>query len=237
MSSRVAIVTGAAGGQGAALVRRLRTQDYAVVAMDLTAPESNDDLVVDCPGDIRRVDDWRRVVETAVERFGALHVLVNNAGVLRSGSIEKETAEGMHALWEVNCLGAFLGVQTALPALRAAATEDDAVIINTLSVAAWRGFAYHAAYTSSKFALRGFTQTAASELSRDRIRVNAVVPGPIATPMLSPTTVERLAGEMPLGRAGTAEDVAEVVAFLASPAAAFITGSEYVVDGGQLMRV
>jgi NAD(P)-dependent dehydrogenase (short-subunit alcohol dehydrogenase family) len=237
MSSRVAIVTGAARGQGAAVVRRLRAQGCAVVAMDLVAPESGDPLVVDCAGDIREEADWRRVVDLAVERFGALQVLVNNAGVLRRGSIGKESADGMRALWEVNCLGAFLGVQAALPALREAAREQDAAVVNTLSVAAVRGFAHHAAYTSSKFALRGFTQAAALELSRDRIRVNGVVPGPIATPMLETATVERLGDEMPLGRAGTAEDVAEVVAFLASPQASFVTGSEYVVDGGQLLRI
>ncbi|CUU55904.1 NAD(P)-dependent dehydrogenase, short-chain alcohol dehydrogenase family [Parafrankia irregularis] len=235
MTHRVAIVTGGARGQGAAVVRRLRTQDYAVVAMDLTTPESNDPLVVDCQGDVRSENDWGRAVEIAVERFGALHVLVNNAGVLRSGSIPEETADGMRALWEINCLGAFLGVQVALPALRAAAKDHDAAVVNTLSVAAVRGFANHSAYTSSKFALRGFTQSAAKELSRDRIRVNAVVPGPIATPMLDPSTADRLGKELPLGRAGTAQDVAEVVAFLASPAASFITGSEYAVDGGQLM--
>nr|WP_307873889.1 MULTISPECIES: SDR family oxidoreductase [unclassified Frankia] len=111
------------------------------------------------------------------------------------------------------------------------------MIVNTLSTAALRGFAHHSAYSSSKFALRGFTQSAASELSRDRIRVNAVIPGPIATPMLDPVVAERLGKDLLVGRAGTAEDVAEVVAFLVSPAASFITGSEYSVDGGQLMRI
>nr|WP_255545386.1 MULTISPECIES: SDR family oxidoreductase [unclassified Frankia] len=124
MPDRVAIVTGAARGQGAAIVRRLRAQGCSVVAMDLVRPESDDRSVIDCQGDIREEDDWRAVVETAVERFGALHVLVNNAGVLRSGSIADETAAGMRALWEVNFLGAFLGVQAALPALRAAAQEQ-----------------------------------------------------------------------------------------------------------------
>ena len=237
MSSRVAVVTGAARGQGAAIVRRLRAQGYRVVAMDVTRPDSGDPSVVDCQGDVRREADWQRVVETAVERFGGLHVLVNNAGVLRRAAIEKETAEGMRELWEVNCLGAFLGLRAALPALRAAARQQDAAVVNTLSVAAARGFAHHSAYSSSKAALRGLTQAAAAELARDRIRVNAVLPGPIATPMLDPAAVDALAARIPLGRAGTAEDVAEVVAFLASPAASFVTGGEYVVDGGQLLRV
>lgn len=237
MPERVALVTGAARGQGAAIVRRLRAQDYGVVALDVTRPASDDAFVVDVEADVRSESDWGRAVEAAVERFGALHVLVNNAGVLRGSSIDEETAAGMRALWEVNCLGAFLGMRTALPALRDAAAHGDAAIVNTISTAALRGFAHHGAYTSSKFALRGLTLAAANELAADRIRVNAVVPGPIATPMLEAATAERLGGGLPVGRAGTADDVAEVVSFLASPAAGFVTGSEYVVDGGQLLRI
>jgi NAD(P)-dependent dehydrogenase (short-subunit alcohol dehydrogenase family) len=133
----------------------------------------------------------------------------------------------------VNCLGAFLGTQVALPHLRA---SGNGAIVNTLSTAALSGFTGFGAYASSKWALRGLTKVAALELAADRIRVNAVLPGPVLTPMVvgddDPIGAELLS-RTPLGRAGLPADIAELVLFLVSDRASFITGGEFVIDGGQ----
>jgi NAD(P)-dependent dehydrogenase (short-subunit alcohol dehydrogenase family) len=121
-----------------------------------------------------------------------------------------------------------------LPYLRRA---QRAAIVNTCSTGAIRPFPNHAAYGSSKWALRGLTQVAAAELAPSGIRVNAVFPGPIETPMLDEATKERLAGRSVLGRLGKPMEIADAVAFLVSEHASFITGSELVVDGGQCLQL
>jgi 3alpha(or 20beta)-hydroxysteroid dehydrogenase len=131
-------------------------------------------------------------------------------------------------------LGAFLGMQAALEQLRAA---DGAAIVNTCSTGAIRPFPNHAAYGSAKWALRGLTQVAAAELAPAGIRVNAVFPGPIATPMLDADTQARLAASSAFGRIGEPSEVAGAVAFLVSSQASFITGSELVIDGGQCLTI
>ena len=166
-----------------------------------------------------------------VEEFGSLTTLVNNAGVLHRASLAEETPAGFEGSWRVNCLGPFLGIQAALEHLRQA---DGAAIVNTCSTGAIRAFPNHAAYGSSKWALRGLTQIAAAELAASGIRVNAVLPGPVETPMLDAATQARLAEK---GRLGTPMEIADAVAFLVSEHASFITGAELVVDGGQSLQI
>jgi NAD(P)-dependent dehydrogenase (short-subunit alcohol dehydrogenase family) len=148
--------------------------------------------------------------------------------------IEDETEEGFENVRRVNCLGPFLGTKAVLPHLR---RSRGAAIVNTLSAAAVSAWSMHGAYASSKWALRGLTRTAALELASDGIRVNAVVPGPIATPMLirddDPGALARFANQ-PLGRIGMPADIAEAVLFLVSDRSSYITGTEITVDGGQL---
>lgn len=233
----VALVTGAARGQGAAIVARLCADGYRVAACDLpdselhtgTAEYGDDVLAVEL--DVTSEQQWSAAVAATVAHFGGLSTLVNNAGVLHRAAVGAETVAGFENSWRVNCLGPFLGIRAALPQLRAA---DAAAIVNTCSTSAIRPFPNHAAYGSSKWALRGLTQSVAVELLPDRIRVNAVFPGPIATPMLDERTQARL-GES--GRLGTPVEVADAVAFLVSPNASFITGSELVVDGGQILKI
>jgi len=233
-ADRVVLVTGAARGQGAAIVKRLRKDGFRVAACDLLAADlqDDDDNVISISLDVTHEDQWATAVATTVERFGALTTLVNNAGVLHRGSLADETAAGFEGSWRVNCLGPFLGIQAALPHLREA---DGASVVNTCSTSAIRPFPYHAAYGSSKWALRGLTQAAAVELAPDGIRVNAVFPGPISTPMLDDATQDRLT--VTFGRLGEPAEVADVVAFLVSDQASFMTGAEVVVDGGQCLRM
>jgi 3alpha(or 20beta)-hydroxysteroid dehydrogenase len=237
----VALVTGAAGGQGWAIVKKLRAEGYSVAACDRRADdvvtavgELGDDEVIAIELDVTSPQQWEAAVEKTVNRFGMLNALVNNAGVLHRAALADETAEDFENAWRVNCLGAFLGMRATLAELREA---EHAAIVNICSTGAIRPFPAHCAYGSSKWALRGLTQTAAAELGPSGIRVNAVFPGPIATSMLDETTQTRLTATAMFGRLGQPTEIADAVAFLVSDAASFITGSELVVDGGQCLQI
>jgi NAD(P)-dependent dehydrogenase (short-subunit alcohol dehydrogenase family) len=240
-AGRVALVTGAARGQGLAIVRRLRTDGLRVAAADVlvdelhrACAELDDPDVLPLELDVTDEGHWAAAMVGVQERFGGLDVLVNNAGVLGRAPLVEETAEQFERLWRVNCLGMFLGIRAATPLLL---RSEQAAVVNNLSNSALRPFDRHAAYVSSKWAARGLSLNAARELSPLGIRVNAVLPGPIATPMHDPATIERLAAAPLLGRVGTPEDIAGVVAMLVSPDAAFVTGAEVVVDGGHSLRI
>lgn len=241
MNQRVALVTGAAGGQGWAIAKRLCAEGYSVAACDRRAgqlasvvDELGDDGLIGIELDVTSPEQWYAVVEEVAGRFGSLSTLVNNAGLLHRASLADETPEDFETSWRVNCLGAFLGMQAALDWLGEA---TNAAIVNICSTGAVRPFPRHCAYGSSKWALRGLTQTAAAELGPSGIRVNAIFPGPIATPMLDDVTQARLAATAMFGRLGRPREIADAVAFLVSEEASFITGSELVVDGGQCLQI
>jgi 3alpha(or 20beta)-hydroxysteroid dehydrogenase len=238
---RVALVTGAARGQGFAVVQRLRADGFLVAACDVNAAQLGeavdglrDDAVIAIPLDVTSPSEWQAAVATTGREFGSVSTLVNNAGVLHRASIADESVEGFEKAWRVNCLGAFLGIRASLEQLRAA---EGAAIVNTCSTGAIRPFPKNIAYGSSKWALRGLTQAVAAELAPEGIRVNAVFPGPIATPMLDDDTQARLVATSVGGRIGRPSEVADAVAFLVSEQASFITGSELVIDGGQCLKI
>ncbi|MGV0068073.1 SDR family NAD(P)-dependent oxidoreductase [Mycobacterium colombiense] len=241
MNQRVALVTGAAGGQGQAIANRLRAKGFSVAACDrridelrTAVDEAGDDGMIALELDVTSPQQWDFVIAEAVGRFGSLSTLVNCAGVLHRAPLTEETAEGFETAWRVNCLGPFLGTRAALEQLRQAANPS---IVNICSTGAIRPFPQHSAYGSSKWALRGLTQTVAAELAPSGIRVNAVFPGPIATSMLDEETQTRLAEASMSGRIGEPGEVADAVAFLVSDEASFITGSELVIDGGQCLQI
>ena len=234
MTRRVALVTGAARGQGWAITQRLVADGFSVAACDIDPVEVSGDSMLGITLDVTSESAWQQAVAATVDRFGSLTTLINNAGMLHRASIREESYEGFEKSWRVNCLGAFLGIQASLEHLLAA---EGAAIVNTCSTGAVRPFPNHIAYGSAKWALRGLTQAAAAELAPAGIRVNAVFPGPIATPMLDAETQARLAATSVSGRIGQPSEVADAIAFLVSGQASFITGSELVIDGGQCLKI
>ncbi|NGN68698.1 glucose 1-dehydrogenase, partial [Streptomyces sp. A7024] len=240
LAGKTALITGAARGQGAAEARLFAELGARVVLGDVLDEEGRKVAADIGPAaaaryvrlDVADESRWAAAVDTAVESFGGLDILVNNAGVYASGPLEEETAESFEAVLRVNLLGPFLGIRAALEPMRRAGAGS---IVNVSSVAGLMGIARTGGYGASKWGLRGLTKTAALELGEHGIRVNSVHPGVIDTPMVAGVVPPKGAGNHPgvaLRRVGLPEDVAGLVAFLASDAASYLTGAEIAVDGG-----
>ena len=241
VDGKVALISGAARGQGEADARLLAAEGAKVVIGDVLDEQGA--AVATGIGDaaryhhldVRRAHDWQRVVAFAVNTFGRLDVLVNNAGIIKVGSIVELTVEDYLEVFEVNQLGCFLGMKAAIPAMRVAGGGS---IINISSVGGLRGRPMTAAYAATKFAIRGMTKCAALEVGHDGIRVNSVHPGSIDTDMtrgaeFADIDKQAYHAALPIPRVGTPDDVAQVVLFLASDDSRYCTGAEFVVDGGQ----
>jgi NAD(P)-dependent dehydrogenase (short-subunit alcohol dehydrogenase family) len=245
-AGRVAIVTGAAGGVGAQTVRRLLDGGAQVLACDRDAdrlaatssPHDSEGLEL-LALDLRDHASADRVVAAAMERFGRLDTLINNAGVTIRAALERTTDDLWDTALDINLGAAFRLSRAAAPEIRSA---GGGAIVNVASINALRGNFDLCAYSASKAGLVGLTRALAVELARDGIRVNAVCPGTVDTPMLDeyldsvadPVDVcAALAAKHPLGRIATAGEVADAIAFLASDEARFVTGVAMPVDGGR----
>lgn len=229
---KVALVTGGARGQGAAEARRLAAEGGTVIACDVHDTADVDEGIIYQRLDVTKSADWAAAVERIRAEFSGLHVLVNNAGIGMQETIQTVTPEMWSAVMAVNLDGALLGMQTCAPLLR---DSGGGSIVNTASAAAFYGFALPA-YNASKWALRGLTKTAALEYVRWNIRVNAVHPGLVLSPMAegAEEMTEKIRLATPMRRGATLDEIAGMVAFLASDESLFVTGSDFVIDGGLL---
>jgi NAD(P)-dependent dehydrogenase (short-subunit alcohol dehydrogenase family) len=245
LDGKVALISGGAGGQGAAEARLFVQEGARVVFGDILDAEGRqvEAEIRKSGGDATYVHlnvtseaDWRAAVDTAVNTYGKLDILVNNAGIVVRKDLESTTVDDWDQVMAVNAKGVFLGTKVAIPAMRQAGGGSIVNISSGAGIAPSPGTP--ASYAATKGAVRIFSKATAVQHAKDHIRCNSVHPGPIDTPMIQEAQSDPIQREarlqlIPLGRVGTAEDIAYGVLYLASDEAAFVTGSELVIDGGR----
>ncbi|MEU7155072.1 SDR family NAD(P)-dependent oxidoreductase [Streptomyces chrestomyceticus] len=266
LDGRVVIITGAARGQGEQEARLFVAEGARVVLGDVLdgpgealAAELGDGRARYVHLDVRREADWEAAVRAAGETFGTVDGLVNNAGILRFNELAATPLAEFQEVVQVNQVGTFLGMRAVVPELMAA---GGGTVVNTASYAALSGMAYLTAYAASKAAVVGMTRVAAMELAGRGIRVNAMCPGAVDTPMTrpergpaeaagvsdastAPTASTASAPDLdafyakavPLGRIGRPEEVARLALFLSCADSSYITGQPFVIDGGWLSGI
>lgn len=239
-AGKVFLVTGAARGQGAAEAQLLAERGASVLLTDVlddagqTLAQSMKERgasAIYLPLDVASEEGWYRVAKEVETRFGRLDGLINNAGIpLRGKTLAETSLADWHKLLEVNLTGAFLGTRTAAPMI---ARSGGGAIVNIGSAAGMTGH-FAAAYSATKWAMRGLTKSAAMEFASENVRVNCVHPGLVTTPIVDESEgfVAAMTAMTPLSRAGGVDEIAQVVAFLLSEAASYITGIDVPVDGG-----
>lgn len=237
LSGRIAVVTGAGsvGGQGAAEAHALAEHGALVLLADL--PSTNGEAVAAeigetasfYPLDVTDAAAWAKLRERIEEQHGRLDVLVNNAGVWLAKGLLDTAPDEYDRVIAVNQRGVFLGMHTLAPLM---VQQRAGSIINTSSTAGLKGGGMPHAYAASKWAVRGMTRAAAAELAPHGVRVNAIFPGFVATPMIEggAPVLGELAKLVPMGRVAQASEIANLVLFLASDAASYISGAEVVID-------
>lgn len=235
---RVALVTGGASGIGRATSLRIAAEGGSVVIGDVQ--DDRGQAVVDeieqrggaaayVHLDVTDEQDWNRAVASTVDRFGRLDILVNNAGIGDTEPLEDTTIDTWNKVVALTQTSVFLGMKSAAEALK---QSGHGSVVNISSMYGIVGSGVSPAYHAAKGAVRLLTKTTALGWAKAGVRVNSVHPGYIDTPILGDTDRDALAGATPMGRLGQADEIAAMIAFLASDDASFTTGAEFVVDGG-----
>ncbi|MFB7982396.1 glucose 1-dehydrogenase [Streptomyces vinaceus] len=238
LTGKTVVITGGARGLGAAAARAVVDGGGSVLITDVleaegaSTAEKLGGAARFLRHDVTSEADWQAALDHAVAEFGRIDGLVNNAGIATGQLLEHEDVEHFRRVVEINLVGTFIGIKTAIPLLRA---NGGGSIVNISSAAGLMGLALTAGYGASKWGVRGLSKIGAVELAEAGIRVNSVHPGMTLTPMTAPIGIQPGAGRfpgVPLGRVGSPEETAAAVAFLLSDAAAYMTGAELAVDGG-----
>ena len=249
VEGKVAIITGAAGGLGSAIARMLATEGAEIVATDIDLDRAEvvaDEIggaAIALPQDVTDEARWKEVLAETVNRFGGLHILVNNAGIGTPGTVEETSLEDWRKVHAIDLDSVFLGSKHAIPHMRASTSaENGGSIVNISSIAGIIAGHNMAAYNSAKAGVRHLSKSVALHCARaaPHVRCNSVHPTFIDTPILDQIgscisrddLLEKLARQVPLRRVGTPKDVAHGVLYLASDESSFVTGAELVIDGG-----
>ncbi|MEO6399141.1 MAG: glucose 1-dehydrogenase [Tepidiformaceae bacterium] len=239
LDGRVALITGGARGQGAAEAALFASEGAIVFVTDVLDDDGSRTAAA-CGGtylhhDVTSEARWDEVVATILKDHGQLDILVNNAGIFKVGSVVTTSLEDYRQVIEINQVGVFLGMRAvAKPMIE----RGSGAIVNISSIAGMQGSPGALAYGASKWAVRGMTKSAATELGRYGIRVNSIHPGIIETPMLHQIpafesgNAERWVRRIPAGRVAEAHEVAKLALFLASDESSYSSGSEFLIDGG-----
>jgi meso-butanediol dehydrogenase / (S,S)-butanediol dehydrogenase / diacetyl reductase len=247
LAGKVALITGAGAGIGRASVVLFAREGARVAAVDRDVPTGEETVAlaqaaggeaVFIQADVARAADVKAAIEATVARFGALHVLFNNAGIVLGGTAESTDEEAWDQTMRVNLKSVYLGCRYALPQMR---RQGGGVIVNTASVAGLVGVKERAAYSASKMGIIGLTRSIAMDYVGEKIRANCLCPGTVDTPSLqdriaatgdAETARAAFIARQPMGRLGTAEEIAALALYLASDESAYMTGSAVVIDGG-----
>lgn len=235
LTGRLALVTGGASGMGAAISRILAEHGATVAVCDVNT-ELGTALAAEIDGEFHQLDvcdeqRWAQVLADIAGRRGTVTILVNSAGKGLVAAVQDTSTEDWNQIIAVNVTGTFLGIREVTPHMRAA---GGGVIVNICSTAGLRGMAQQAAYSASKWAVRGLTKAAALDLAPNDIRVLSVHPALIRTPMSRHLDLNALTADYPIPRVGEVDEVARMVLFMVTDAT-FSTGSEFVIDGGSVL--
>jgi 3alpha(or 20beta)-hydroxysteroid dehydrogenase len=243
LDGKVALITGGARGMGKSHVRHFVAEGARVVSGDVlddkgeyVAAQLGPDACRYTHHDVTSEADWASAVALALDAFGRLDVLVNNAGISMFATIQDMPLDDFKRVLEVNAVGTWLGMKSVIEPMKKAGGGS---IVNISSIEGLTGSASQSAYSASKFAIRGMTKSAAQELGPFGIRVNSVHPAAVVTSMMMAAAQNVQDGEaflkaMPLGRLAASIEVSHLVAFLASDDSSYSTGSEFIIDGGIL---